>query len=194
MRWLRAMKHKDPVSEKADRVLRKILRQVAPSLQNMAKDLLAYNDGATMAWQDTTQQRFEEHSAMQNDDSSQLHGSMPPPNAQGMGTDFPQHHGQRNQDHQNQEQQHLYDFGHGENQLSNFQSGPAQMTFGNPFFSSFDQNVPFANMQNLWADSGPFNEYDLDWANLNMPQNEQAGTDQGQGQDQDRDMEYGHDN
>jgi hypothetical protein len=185
MRWLGAMKDNDPVSHKANKVLRKILRQVAPSLQTMAKDLLACNDGPTMTWQDTTYQRTEECSTMQNDDSSQLYGSMPPPNDQGMGADFLQHQQQQNQEHE-----HSYDFGHGENQFSAMQSGPAQMPFGNPFFTPFDQNAPFANMQNLWADSGSFNEFDLDWASLNMPQDEQAGMDQ----DQDRDMDYGHDN
>lgn len=188
MRWLRAMKHNDPVSDKADKVLRKILEQVAPSLQTMAKDLLAYNDGQTMTWQVTTQRRLEEHSAMQNDDSSQLYGSMPPSNVQGMGADFPQHQEQRNQEHQNQERQQSCDFRHGEDQFSAMQSSPAQMTFGNPFFLPFDQHVPFANMQNLWADSGSFNEFDLDWASLDMPQDEQAGM------DQDQNMAYGHDN
>ncbi|KAH5222886.1 hypothetical protein HBI82_001140 [Parastagonospora nodorum] len=185
MRWLHAMKDNDPVSQKADKVLRKILRQVAPSLQTMAKDLLAYNDGPTMTWQDATYQRTEEYSTMQNDDSSQLYGSMPPPNDQGMGADFLQH-----QQQQNQEQQHSYGFGHGDNQFSAMQSGPAQMPFGNPFFTPFDQNAPFANMQNPWADLESFNEFDLDWASLNMPQDEQAGMDQ----DQDQDMDYGRDN
>jgi hypothetical protein len=161
MQWLRIMKHKDPISEKADKVLRRILKEAAPALQALSNELLAHG-GATAPSQHTPHQGPETHLMMQGNDHMSSYDADLVPSA----TD---------ENFQGQGERQSFDYLYDMSQFPATQDRPRQMTFSDPFSISFDQDAPFANVQGLWASSAPFDDFDTNWPDLTVPHEDQPG-------------------
>jgi hypothetical protein len=155
IRWLRALLYNDPVAARAYQVVCKILKAVAPELQAKANELLSVDN------EDDTQPEaphYQPAHATQENYMPTLHEE---PSAYQTNP-----HGTFNS-HPSYSQPF--------NGPLAFQpiSTPFQptlndllpMPLGHPFFTSFDQATPFANMQDMWTDSGEFTAFDANWPN-----------------------------
>ncbi|KAJ4401842.1 hypothetical protein N0V91_007625 [Didymella pomorum] len=166
--WLHAMQHNDPVAARAYHVVRRILQNVAPILQDKAAELLdegpaaSVSNARTLGFLDT------------------------PRRSQNTGVDWAQGHlfdgsasdyfgtAQASQGHP----------AYGNNSFDELQlSG----TFGNPFINSWDEVIPLAGMQNQWyntstaavnhegdiGDTNLFPGLNEEQAHLQQPQDQQ---------------------
>jgi hypothetical protein len=199
MHWLRVMKQNDPVSEKAYKVIRKILLEVAPSLQTLSHELLRYGEGPSAPSEHITPQGSETHIVTQTNDHVPRHGvELVSPAASG--ATVPQLAPQ-------QEWQHSYNLPYDSHQIpamqdhtiptsfgnhtipTSFGNHTIPTSFGNPFFTFFDQDAPFANVQGLCAGSAPLDNVDTNWPNWDVPHEYQPGNN-----NQDMDMNYEREN
>jgi hypothetical protein len=181
MHWLRVMKQNDPVSEKAYKVIRKILLEVAPSLQTLSHELLGYGEGPSAPSEHITPQGSETHIVTQTNDHVPRHGvELVSPAASGatVAQLAPQ-----------QEWQHSYNLPYDSHQIPAMQDHTIPTSFGNPFFTFFDQDAPFANVQGLWAGSAPLDNVGTNWPNWDVPHEFQPGNN-----NQDTDMNYEREN
>ncbi|KAH7410079.1 fungal-specific transcription factor domain-containing protein [Phaeosphaeria sp. MPI-PUGE-AT-0046c] len=141
LRWLRVMEDNDPVAAKAYRVVRRILKAVAPILQTTADELLRQDDpyhtpveaGSSFAGPTFNLQSVQQdepvftpslHPNMMFDPETFLHQ---PQGGMAASSHNPS----------------VYSEPHFENQFP----------IGNPFITEFDQYAPFANLQDLWTDT-----------------------------------------
>jgi hypothetical protein len=149
IRWLRAMEGNDPISKKALKVVRKLLRGVTPNLQAVSNNILDSEEDFSAP----------EHLGMSRDDqpnqSRRRDTAHPDPI---FGDDLLDAHQQV--------------------QLDAFEDapGPLQsqfyqptMPFGNPFWTFHDQASSFANMPDFWTGLGSLADpggFDPEWQNF----------------------------
>jgi hypothetical protein len=158
IRWLRTMQQNDPVASKAYKVVLGILKSCSPHLQAQVKDILAYDgESATQfgvhqsqpaASEDQNTEPWLQDNFNQTPDIttwSQQPQTVPDPPLDGMTS--------------------LDDFG----TLFPQDEFLTTMPFSNPFFTSFDESAPVANMQDLWSMPGHSDPYDPDLSDMNIP-------------------------
>jgi hypothetical protein len=164
--WLRALQHNDPVACKAYKVVWKILKSCAPSLQSRVNDLLAFDE--EVAAQPQTNPYHQSASGEKNAEPrlpGEAHrnpidttGNLDPQAFQYLPFTDPSLY----QDNQNT-------FYSPDEYLS-------PMPFGNLFFTSFDQGLSDINMQNLWSDIPASNLYNTNMSDVEIshghPENE----------------------
>jgi hypothetical protein len=164
--WLRALQHNDPVACKAYKVVWKILKSCAPSLQSRVNDLLAFDE--EVAAQPQTSPYHQSASGEKNAEPrlpGEAHrnpidttGNLDPQAFQYLPFTDPSLY----QDNQNT-------FYSPDEYLS-------PMPFGNLFFTSFDQGLSDINMQNLWSDIPASNLYNTNMSDVEIshghPENE----------------------
>lgn len=147
MNWLRAMQPMDPLAARAYHVVRRILQNVAPTLQTKAAELLTEGGASNTANEQSsgphiTPYRHQQSSANWAqgdffDGSASVTGNQYYPS--GLSQDSSQDTSQFSYDH--------LMYGGYALQDTHFSS-----TFGNPFMNSWDEGVPVVDMQNLWND------------------------------------------
>ena len=165
IRWLRAMRHNDPVAARAHHVIKGIFKRCAPALRSQADELLAlYEEGTPEP--DAYQHHHMPYNAQQTAqvprESFQLHsidtggtfGSQP-------SQYYPLDNLPGYQD--NFDPFYLPD------------EPIVPMPFGNPFFTNFDHGVPFVNMQDLWNPPGYLNAFDPNLSHVNISQDGHDG-------------------
>ena len=142
IRWLRAMQSNDPVAGRAYNVVWTILKNCSPALQSQANELLAV-DAETPQESHSHSHHQQNHLAEQQQTYQWLSGqpTFSSPEQQSLFntqfmpqqpmTAFPE-----------------YDFS--SLPFDSSQQFQTHMTFGNPFFTNFDQGVPVVNMRDLW--------------------------------------------
>lgn len=139
------MKHNDPVAKRAHHVVRRILQNVAPILQEKAAELL--DGGPAESASDTETSRFLDSSCgPQNFRVDWTRESLFDSAAPGSGRQsYPQ---SSDQSYVGTAQSSQVYFGY---PLDDLQlSG----TFGNPFINSWDERIPLAGIQNQWYNTG----------------------------------------
>lgn len=153
MRWLRAMRTNDPVASRAHDVVYKIFNTSASSLRDQVSELV--DDDHTQPPQAQPSERHEEFAfptqpepwdmPIYPEDTSQ---TLPPPFL--------------NEQFSNP----IYPFP--------VQNDPSiAFSFGNPFMTTFDQNPPIVDMQNLWWQSATSENLSLDPSGLGLPPQDQ---------------------
>ncbi|KAL6710500.1 hypothetical protein ACN47E_008548 [Coniothyrium glycines] len=160
IQWLRAMQANDPVAARAYNVIWTILKNCSPALQGQADELLAedrdspgispqqssplIHDG----YQQTAPRRVVDHASGQGGFPVAVDPQLlqsPEPAISGLGTE----------------------------QYPNYDSPPIYqlpMSFGNPFYTSFDQGAPVVNMQNLWMNAPTDTNMYTDFAGMSFQQ------------------------
>ena len=165
IRWLRAMRHNDPVAARAYHVNKEIVKRCAPALQSQADELLAlYEEGTPEP--DAYQHHHMPYNAWQTAqvprDNFQLH-------SMDTGSTFDSRPSQ------------YYPLDHLPAHEDNFDpfylpdEPTIPMPFGNPFFTDFDHGVPSVNMQGLWTQLGYSNAFDPSLSYLNTSQHNHGG-------------------
>jgi hypothetical protein len=160
--WLTAMKTNDPVAARAGRVVRETLKKFTPAMQAQASDLLSLDEFSNMSplqehkerppsmdYQRTAHQ--SQADTRRTEDSSEVAHS--------------QIFLQQGQYAVQEQASDTYPF-------SLLDYGTLPMPFGNPFFSDFDQNMPYTNPQDLWGGAEPFHTFDPNWPLLANPQDD----------------------
>ncbi|KAF2822877.1 hypothetical protein CC86DRAFT_396455 [Ophiobolus disseminans] len=162
MRWLRAMQYSDRVAEKAYKIIRKIIKGCDPSLQAQANELLALDDYDTGDRPPQTQGRPFDRSGTRSTPQmahNSFHSDLLPTSASFgpiLQQQDPMNHTTGYQDNM--------DF------LFTPDEPMMPMSFGTPFFTSFDQGAPVLNIQDLWANTGP-SAFNPNYATTAFPQN-----------------------
>jgi hypothetical protein len=134
--WLRTMQVNDPVAARAYAVVFKILKTCAPALREQVRSLFEDDLDSEFSIQDADASRDSTRGSSSGywdqmghaDDPSGSHEGFPPQNYQEPPMDS------------------LYPYPLAEQQ-------PMAYSFGNPFFTSFDQGVPLIDMHSLWWQS-----------------------------------------
>ncbi|KAJ4338202.1 hypothetical protein N0V87_004179 [Didymella glomerata] len=141
IKWLHAMQQNDPVAERAHHVVRRILQNVAPSLQDKAAELLD-EGGLQPGFLDTPGRG-------QNTGMNWAQGNLFDGSASVSGHQYyPQ---SADQSYFGTAQWSHGHSGYGNSPLDDLQlSG----TFDNPFVNSWDEVVPLAGIQNQWYNTG----------------------------------------
>ncbi|KAH7091380.1 fungal-specific transcription factor domain-containing protein [Paraphoma chrysanthemicola] len=140
IRWLRAMRHDDPVAARAYQVTWKILKACAPTLQAQANDLLAM-EGEDDSPSNTCQYpaaTYDEHNTAHWPQANFYHPPVDNSSAFVSPT-FDQ-----------STLDPLTAFPYDSNTFYTADQNPQPMVFGNPFFTSFDQGAPVVDIQDLW--------------------------------------------
>ncbi|CAI9629556.1 unnamed protein product [Alternaria burnsii] len=153
IRWLRAMKANDPVAARAHDVVYKILNTCAPVLREQVKELVDDDNN----W--TSQPARPARS-----------GASPTFQSQSTSWDTPSGTGYSEEMPPNYPPPLSHD--HFVDPLLQYPLSTQQLTpstFGNPFFTSFDQGVPIVEMQQLWQ-SAPFSNLDWDASGMSISQ------------------------
>lgn len=156
MNWLHTMQQDDPVAERAHRVMRRILQNVTPALQEKAAELLIEGQAS----KSINEQSFKPPVATQNfhNDPSWAHGEFNDRTGSFTGR---QHFPQDLQQHfQDTTQYSTQDFSmYGSNHIENaHMSG----TFGHPFTNAWDQGMPLTGLDYAW--------YNPDFCSANVPE------------------------
>ncbi|CAN9480850.1 unnamed protein product [Alternaria alternata] len=157
IRWLRAMKANDPVAARAHDVVYKILNSCAPVLREQVKELI--DDDSNWTSQPAQPARSGASSTFQSQSTS-----WDTPSGTGFSEEMPPNYPPP------LSHDHLVD------PLLQYPlptQQPTPSTFGNPFFTSFDQGVPIVEMQQLWWHSAPFSNLDWDASEMNLSQQQQ---------------------
>jgi hypothetical protein len=145
VRWLHALSEHDPVAAKACAVFQRILQGMAPVLQAQANDIL---DLPVVPPHQPDVQDY-----LYQQPLPALSGllSNPVPHQ-----DFFDNAGESSQSFDPQYFQHqvnddVMDYAYHPSMFSPTTTFPARAPFNNPFFTDFDQNVPGADLQNIWG-------------------------------------------
>lgn len=156
IRWLRVMKASDPVAARAHDVVYKILNTCAPALREQVKELVADDND----W--TSQPTQPAHSGASTFYPQST--SWDTPSGTGYSEEMPPNYPPPlSHDH----------FVDPLLQYPLPMQQPTPFTFGNPFFTSFDQGAPIVEMQQLWWQSAPFSYLDWDASGMNLSQQQQ---------------------
>lgn len=163
MRWLQAMKNNDPVAARAYEVVWRILKACALILQADANEILALDgDEASQANPlQHPQDTFTEQATTYWQQPDFFHNPMV-----GSGTLDPSSIRQQPFEPLSDYQPNMY-------ASSSANQNSAPMPFGNPFFTNFDQIVPVANMQDLWAAPQFFDHFETDMSDIVYAQNQE---------------------
>jgi hypothetical protein len=141
IKWLHAMQQNDPVAERAHHVVRRILQNVAPSLQAKAAELLD-EGGLQPGFLDTPR-------GGQNTGISWAQGNLFDGSASVSGHQYYPH---------STDQRYFgtAQWSQGYSSYGNLPLDDLQLsgTFGNPFINSWDEGVPLAGIQNQWYNTG----------------------------------------
>jgi hypothetical protein len=144
IRWLRAMRHNDPVVARAYEVVCKILRSCAPPLQAKANELLADDFEVTLQAQPF--QNFLDSSEQEQTGQWPQTDSIGNSAANSMALN------------PNLFQEQFMDAFSAYQPASNPYTTPEQiqmiMPFGTPFVTRAGQGAPVSSMQDLWFDPG----------------------------------------
>jgi choline dehydrogenase-like flavoprotein len=146
--WLHAMQHNDPVAARAHHVVRRILQNVAPILQDKAAELLdeglatSVSNAQTSGFLDTS--RGGRNTGVDWAQVNLVDGS-----ASVSGHQYYPH--SADQDYFGTAQASQGHPTYGNYSLDDLQlSG----TFGNPFINSWDEVIPLAGIQDQWHNTG----------------------------------------
>ncbi|KAI8938874.1 hypothetical protein NX059_004733 [Plenodomus lindquistii] len=167
LRWLRAMEAHDAVAKRAYHVIWKILKTCAPVLQDRANEILAEDEEfpnqrqPRMYTPEDIPNEQKQHGlwSMGENPNNILEPSQP--------LTFEEESFRLQVTSPMQGAEYLQ-YSH----LSQVQM-PWNMTFGNPFMTSFDQGAPVLNMQNLWEQPSTFDE-GVDYTGAGYSQASQA--------------------
>lgn len=162
--WLHAMQQNDPVADRAYHVVRRILENVAPFLQDKATELLA-DVVANSALDAQRHKHFTARHVNQSTGLDWSQGNFFDGSASVTGHQYyPQGINQNYSGTAQSTQDHALDGGYSFDDLQ--MSG----TFGNPFVNNWDEGVPFSGVQNLWFNSIPDTTTDQeeDLSNMNL--------------------------
>lgn len=152
IRWLRAMEENDPIAAKALKVLQKLLRGVAPNLQAVARDLLVSDEDLIPLVHHVSPERPPRLPLSQpTEPSLPLELRTDPAILDEPGTTNPQ------------AQRDTFGLSPDMNQIYSSHTQPLAMAFGNPFLTYFDQDMPFAVMEDPWVDSVNPGIFNPDW-------------------------------
>ncbi|KAF1832463.1 fungal-specific transcription factor domain-containing protein [Decorospora gaudefroyi] len=152
IRWLRTMQVNDPVAARAYDVIYKILKTCAPSLRDQVQELLTDELGLG--------------SPNLPSAPSQSTTARPPPESfESLRFNHCPQGGHDILQQQTQEQL----FG-SLNSYTLPEHQPTAFGFGNPFFTSFDQGAPIVDMQDLWWQSAPYGNPEMDPAGMGLSQ------------------------
>lgn len=180
IRWLRAMKANDPVAKRAYNVVWKILKSYAPSLAHQANELL--NEDVEPPHQDQTNrylpESFEQAQSGPWQPAVFANSSVGPPAV--FDSNFLQQ----------QPTDSLSGHGYAPDPYFTMEQMQMPTTFGNPFFTTFDQSVPFVNMQDLWFNPAPPKNLDSDFAGMAISGQQQTFQQQTQQMGQMEMMEF----
>ncbi|KAF1915856.1 fungal-specific transcription factor domain-containing protein [Ampelomyces quisqualis] len=164
-RWLKAMSTNDPVAAKACAVFQRILQGMAPNLQAQANDILGWPEVPPI------QPNIQDYLYQQPLPTLSGQTSNPTPEK-----DVSDDAGESSQSFDPQYFQHqvhdnLPNYAYDTNMFSPPLSYPARAPFGNPFFTDFDQNAPFADVQDVWAPMPDGTSgFDMNWMNVDEQQ------------------------
>jgi hypothetical protein len=154
--WLRAMQVNDPVAARAYDVVFKILKNCAPALQEQVKSLLA----------DVRNSEYPPRQAAAPQNSMEGPLSDHWDHLEYTGYPFASQEGFPPQVPQEPVIDPLYPY-----PLAGHQ--PPTGTFGNPFFTTFDQGIPLTDLQNLWWHTAPSGDLGLDPSKMVSSQQQQ---------------------
>jgi hypothetical protein len=156
--WLRTMQHNDPVASKAYKIVLKILRSSDPQLKAQVKDILAF-DAEPVAQFGVHQYRPANFEGQDTEPWLQDDFNKTPTIVSG------------SQGPQTAPHPPLDDLTSRDDFSTLFSQDEflTAMPFSTPFFTTFDQSAPIANMQDLWYTPGHSDPFDLDLLDLNIP-------------------------
>lgn len=165
LRWLRAMRLSDPVASRAYDVVRKILKNCAPSIQSRANELLAlHEDPGPLAWANHgLKGPFDSDHLASPSFGGDMYGPSHRPDAVA-GSSFERSQGVDD----------LPGFPDDMNAYFPTDHHIPSMTFGTPFYTNFDQGAPVMHMQDLWGNTVSGNAYDLQLAGMHISQEQRA--------------------
>ncbi|CAG5179628.1 uncharacterized protein ALTATR162_LOCUS9381 [Alternaria atra] len=165
IRWLRAMRHNDPVAARAHHVIKGVLKRFSPALQSQADELLDLYEEETPG-PDAYQHHYIPYNAQQTAEVPQENFRLnlmntsstfdPRPSQYYPLDNLPGHQGSFDPFYLPDE-------------------SIVPMPFDNPFFTNFNHGVPFVNMQSLWDQPGYLNAFDLDLSHVNTSQDSHDG-------------------
>ncbi|CAN9203701.1 unnamed protein product [Alternaria alternata] len=161
IRWLSAMRHNDPVAARAHHVIKEILERFAPALQSQADELLDLYEEET-AGLDAYQHHHIPYNAQQTAEVPQENFCLNPVDTSSTFDSWPSQYYPL--DNLPEHQDSLDPF-----YLPDEPTVP--MSFGNPFFTNFNHDSPFVDMQSLWNQSGYLSAFDLDLSHGNTSLN-----------------------
>lgn len=164
--WLRALQHNDPVASKAYKVVWKILKSCAPSLQGRVDDLLAFDEEPATQLQPNP---YDQNASGDKNAAPWLPDEVHRNPVDTTGNPDPQTFQYQPFTNPPLYQDNPNTFYSSDEYLS-------PMPFGNLFFTSFDQGVSGINMQSLWSDVPPSNLYNTNMSDVETshddPENE----------------------
>ncbi|CAN9468908.1 unnamed protein product [Alternaria alternata] len=161
IRWLSAMRHNDPVAARAHHVVKEILERFAPALQSQADELLDLYEEET-AELDAHQHHHIPYNAQQTAEVSQENFCLNPVDTSSTFDSWTSQYYPL--DNLPEHQDSLDPF-----YLPDEPTVP--MSFGNPFFTNFNHDSPFVDMQSLWNQPGYLSAFDLDLSHGNTSLN-----------------------
>ncbi len=147
--WLQNMKHQDPIAARAYDVIRMILKGCAPSLQAQVDRLLDEDTISVDSWNrhglSSTNQKHPESAGSHLSSDAMVLDSYP-------------------------------DYQHTDGNMFNYTYNMSQMTpstsFGNPFFTNFDEVTSMIDIRNTWNGVEQVSNTDVNYTGVESPGNQ----------------------
>ncbi|CAG5138128.1 uncharacterized protein ALTATR162_LOCUS289 [Alternaria atra] len=165
IRWLRAMRHNDPVAARAHHVIKGVLKRFSPALQSQADELLDLYEEETLG-PNAYQHYYIPYNAQQTAEVPQENFRL---NSMDTSSTFDPRPSQYYPLDNLPGHQDSFDPFYLPDEFI------VPMPFDNPFFTNFNLGVPFVNMQSLWDQPGCLNAFDLDLSHVNTSQDSHDG-------------------